>query len=61
VWKSCVIKDYAKGEHHLSVWSVSWSLTGNVLAISASGVAETDTVVELFKEAADNVWETIAA
>ena len=44
----------------MSVWSVSWSLTGNVLAISASGATEADSIVELFKEAADGVWEVVA-
>ena len=55
-----MVKDYSKGDHRMSVWSVSWSLTGNVLAISASGATEADSIVELFKEAADGVWEVVA-
>lgn len=54
-----VVKDYASSGTKIAVWSCSWSSTGNVLAISASGANDGDAIVELFKEAVDGVWEAV--
>nr|XP_043631717.1 protein transport protein SEC13 homolog A-like [Erigeron canadensis] len=48
-WKGKVLNDYKA-----PVWRVSWSLTGNLLAV-ASG----DNNVTLWKEAADGEWQEV--
>ena len=58
VWKPIVVKDYGKA---MPAWSVSWSVAGQVLAVSAAGEDEASAVTELFKEAADGAWEGVSA
>ncbi|KAL3640138.1 Protein transport protein S13 A [Castilleja foliolosa] len=48
-WEGRVLKDFK-----MPVWRVSWSLTGNLLAV-ASG----DNNVTLWKEAVDGVWQEV--
>ncbi|KAK4409901.1 protein transport protein SEC13A [Sesamum angolense] len=48
-WEGKVLKDFKT-----PVWRVSWSLTGNLLAV-ASG----DNSITLWKEAVDGVWQEV--
>jgi hypothetical protein len=40
---------------HLQVWRVSWSVMGNILAVSQG-----DNRVSLWKEALDGSWKNLA-
>ncbi|XP_047334203.1 protein transport protein SEC13 homolog B-like [Impatiens glandulifera] len=50
-WEGRVLKEF-----NLPVWRVSWSLTGNLLAVAAG-----DDNVTLWKEAVDGEWQEVNA
>lgn len=50
-WEAALIHDFGA-----PVWRVSWSISGNILAISDS-----KNNVTLWKEAIDGEWQQIAA
>jgi protein transport protein SEC13 len=50
-WSKQVLHDFGQ-----PVWKLSWSVTGNVLAVSDSS-----STVTLWKEALDGKWQQIAA
>ena len=41
-------------DFNTTVWRVSWSITGNVLAVSAA-----DNKVTLWKQALDSTWQNV--
>ena len=50
-WKSSLMKKF-----DAPVWRVSWSVTGNVLAVSSG-----DHKVTLWKQSVDEVWSQISS
>lgn len=49
-WQPLVLHDYK-----VPVWRVSWSLTGNILAVS-----DGNNLVTLWKEAVDGKWSKVS-